>query len=81
VNFPVENTTYALRKLVIAKITTDHAQSKQSVSDLVNVVFVYKSTLKFASLLPNCTIVEQSAVIGSFFGQKALKQLKFVGKL
>jgi len=65
----VETAIDALRKLVIARITTDHAQSNQSVSGLVNVVFVYKSTLKFASLLSNCTIVEQSVVIRFFWSE------------
>jgi len=67
VNLPVETTIDTLRKFVIARITTDHAQSKLLVSSLVNVVFVYKSTLKFASLLSNFTTVEQSAVIIFFF--------------
>ena len=63
---------------MIATTTTDRVHSKQPMSGLVNVVFVYKSTLKFASLLSNCTVVEHSAVIRFFFGQKASKQLKFV---
>jgi hypothetical protein len=42
------------------------------VSGLVSVVFVYKSSLKMAALLSNCTILEQRAVI-SFLWSKDVK--------
>jgi hypothetical protein len=45
---------------------TRHCRNK-SVSGLVSVVFVYESSLKMAALLSNCTVVEQQALIFSFF--------------
>jgi hypothetical protein len=49
-----------------------------SVSGVVNVVFVYKSSLKAAAPPSNCSIVEERAMIR--FSQKALRVVKFVGE-
>ena len=50
----------------------------ESVSGLVSVVFVYKSSLKLVALLLNCAFVEQQAVICFFCHQKALNHLKVI---
>ena len=49
----------------------------KSVSGLVSVVFVYKSSLKMAEPFSNCTDVEQRALI-RFLWSDGIKVLKFV---
>jgi hypothetical protein len=47
------------------------------VSGLVNVVFIYNSSLKMVALLSNCSTVDQRDVI-LFCDQKELKRLKLI---
>jgi len=48
---------------------------QESVSGLVSIAFIYKSSLKMVALLSNCSVVDQRDVI-FFSGQKELKHLK-----
>jgi len=50
---------------------------QESVSGLVSVVFIYKSSLKMVALISKCSTVDQQDVI-IFCDQKELKHLKLM---